>query len=200
MTQHRTVAVVDPLPSLRRGLEAAFSSAGWQVAGAPGNEVQGDLVVVAALDELGSADALEPWRAQHPELVLIAALSAPDRDSVAAAVAAAAAGVVPRDAEPDDVVRAAELALRGLATLPVQALRTLSRPGDGRKLAESLSAEDVRILRLLAEGATVAIVCRELAVAERTVYRRLERLYETLGVTSRVQALATAFRAGLLDP
>lgn len=67
-------------------------------------------------------------------------------------------------------------------------------PGNAKVLPE-----DLPVLRLLAEGATVATIGRLLHIGDRTVYRRLDELYARLGVTNRMAAVSYAFRWGVLE-
>jgi DNA-binding CsgD family transcriptional regulator len=61
-----------------------------------------------------------------------------------------------------------------------------------------LDAEDRQLLRLLAEGLSDRGIARKLGVAERTVTRRVSRLFATLGAATRFQAGVEAGRRGLL--
>lgn len=56
-----------------------------------------------------------------------------------------------------------------------------------------LSPRQWEVLRLVAEGATNAEIARRLFVAESTVRKHLENIYERLGVTTRTAAVTTAF-------
>lgn len=60
------------------------------------------------------------------------------------------------------------------------------------------TAEELRWLRHLADGSTVAQVARTAGYTDRAFYRRLKQVYLTLGTTSRTEALLEANRRGLL--
>lgn len=62
----------------------------------------------------------------------------------------------------------------------------------------SLSAEDLYVLRLLAEGVAVDAVARRLGLSERTVRRRVRGVCDRLQVQAPVQAIVWAARRGLL--
>lgn len=62
-----------------------------------------------------------------------------------------------------------------------------------------LTAREVEVLRLVAEGRTNAEVATELVIAEKTVSRHLSNIFTKLGVGSRTAAAAFAFEHGLLD-
>jgi DNA-binding NarL/FixJ family response regulator len=54
------------------------------------------------------------------------------------------------------------------------------------------------VLRLAARGMTNREIASELAVSTRTVQLRLTRLFETLSVGSRTEAVVEAIRANLI--
>jgi DNA-binding NarL/FixJ family response regulator len=53
------------------------------------------------------------------------------------------------------------------------------------------------VLRLLTEGKTNKLICRELALSESTVKTHLASIFRRLGATSRTQAVVAAARMGL---
>ena len=61
-----------------------------------------------------------------------------------------------------------------------------------------LSPRQWEVLRLAADGYTNAQIAQKLFVAESTVRKHLENIYERLGVTTRTAAVTTAFAAS--DP
>jgi DNA-binding NarL/FixJ family response regulator len=70
-----------------------------------------------------------------------------------------------------------------------------------RKLAPSgpqLSAREMEVLRLLAEGLGVAAIARQLYVSESTAKTHISKIYDKLGAANRAQAIMIAIRAGLL--
>ena len=48
-------------------------------------------------------------------------------------------------------------------------------------------------------GTAIAEMAHSLGYSQRTIYRALDRLYHTLGVTDRIQAVRKAATEGLLD-
>lgn len=58
-------------------------------------------------------------------------------------------------------------------------------------------AEELEVLRLLAEGRSIDNIARELAISPRTVRRRSRALCDRLGVQAPVEAVVWAVRRGL---
>jgi DNA-binding NarL/FixJ family response regulator len=62
-----------------------------------------------------------------------------------------------------------------------------------------LTARELEILRLLADGLGQKEIAMRLYLSPKTVSSHIERIYKKLGVRSRTQALAIAFRTSLVD-
>ena len=60
-----------------------------------------------------------------------------------------------------------------------------------------LGADELGVLRLLAEGETVDVVARRLGVSERTVRRRARSACDTLGCETTIEAIVWAVRHDL---
>jgi DNA-binding CsgD family transcriptional regulator len=72
----------------------------------------------------------------------------------------------------------------------VEALRAHERRRAG---VPDLTARQLQLLQLVADGHSNTQIARRLFVAEGTVRKHLENIYERLGVTSRAAAVANAF-------
>ena len=62
-----------------------------------------------------------------------------------------------------------------------------------------LSAREVEVLRLVANGAPHGQVARELGLSPKTVKNHLSNIYAKLGVANRTQAVALAVRQGFVS-
>jgi DNA-binding NarL/FixJ family response regulator len=69
--------------------------------------------------------------------------------------------------------------------------------GDLRRHLRGLTARQVEVLRLVAQGHTDRQIAAELGLSEKTVGRHLESIFAKLGVSSRAAAAAAAVRLGL---
>jgi LuxR family maltose regulon positive regulatory protein len=89
---------------------------------------------------------------------------------------------------------------RLLAALPrteVRGLRTEGGSSDSI-LVEALSAREIEVLRLVAEGQANKEIARQLIMAEATVKAHLTHIFGKLGVTRRTEAVAIARALGVL--
>jgi DNA-binding NarL/FixJ family response regulator len=64
----------------------------------------------------------------------------------------------------------------------------------------SLSPRERQILGLLAEGRTQSQIASELVISSKTVATHIQRILSKLGVHTRAQAVAMAFRRGIVEP
>jgi DNA-binding NarL/FixJ family response regulator len=83
-----------------------------------------------------------------------------------------------------------------LVTKALEQLEALSR---AQAQAEfGLSDQELRLLQLLSDGASTQDMATSLYLSERTVKRKVQDVLSKLGASSRAQAVATAFKRGLL--
>jgi DNA-binding NarL/FixJ family response regulator len=72
--------------------------------------------------------------------------------------------------------------------------------GNRRREDTGLSPREREILALLAEGRTQGQIASQLVISPKTVGTHIQHILSKLGVNSRAQAVATAFRRGLVEP
>lgn len=124
-----------------------------------------------------------------------------NQEIVAAAVAAGAAGFLPKNVDSGELKRAIHAVAQGKGFLhPDVTMPFLERIGalaraDSR---ERLTDREQGVLQELAEGKTTREIAGALVVSEETVKTHLAHIYQKLGVNDRVQAVALALRRGLV--
>jgi DNA-binding NarL/FixJ family response regulator len=67
-------------------------------------------------------------------------------------------------------------------------------------VAERLTSRELEILQLLAEGLAQAQIADQLVISPKTVGSHIEHILAKLGVRSRAQAVAVAYREELVEP
>jgi DNA-binding NarL/FixJ family response regulator len=126
------------------------------------------------------------------------------------ALRAGASGFLLKDVPADQLAHAIRVAAAGDALLAPSVTRRLiasfTRTGPAAPLPPpglaDLTAREVEVLGLLAEGLSNVEIGARLFVGEATVKTHVARILMKLGVRDRVQAVIVAFRAGLVpvDP
>ena len=155
-------------------------------------------------------EALPGLREAAPGAMLVALSADEKRETVLAAIAAGAAGYIPKTAQSGAMMAALRFVLSGGVYLPAAVLerraserRDSAVAGAVERSPEELglSPRQVDVLKLLVEGKSNKLIARDLAMSESTVKTHLEALFRRLGANSRTQAVVAAARLGLrLNP
>ncbi len=159
--------------------------------------------VPLALLDLGLPDSdgvggVVKLREAAPFTTVIVLSADPSREIVLAAIDAGAAGFVPKTAQGSALVHALRQVLDGGVYVPQAALAI---PDDAQPEATlDLSPRQLEVLRLLIEGKSNKLICRELDLSESTVKTHLLAIFRRLGVNSRTQAVLAAAQLGLRLP
>ena len=129
-------------------------------------------------------------RDRYPALRIVVLTLAAQPEQVSAALAAGADAYVLKAAHPDDLATAVRQCFAHSVYL--------AAPEQGAAAAAPLTAREVEILRLVAEGYSNRRLAELLAVSEPTVKFHLTNVYRKLGVANRTEASRWAQRQGML--
>jgi DNA-binding NarL/FixJ family response regulator/class 3 adenylate cyclase len=120
-----------------------------------------------------------------------------------------ATGFLLKDTPSDRLLDAVRVAAAGEALIAPRITRRLiadfaraSRPAGNElppALAE-LTAREIDVLRLVAQGMSNAEIARELVLGENTIKTHVGRVLGKLGLRDRVQAVVLAYETGLVTP
>ncbi len=142
-----------------------------------------------------------------PAVLAITAFSADDY--LVPVLLAGASGYLVKDSEPDEIVDAVISVHQGTAAISpsvsndlIGAVKQAYNPVSQREpLAKelALTARELEILDLLAEGLNNPEISRKLGVAETTIKTHMAKIFVKLDVRDRVQVLVEAARIGLIN-
>lgn len=197
--------IAAPSAVVRTGLEALAASSP-------------ELQVVGSLPDLSGADGLDPDvvlaallvdeippsnSAGLPPLVLLTHDSQPVWTLEALRLGVRA--LLPRDVSPAEILAAVEAAANGLAVLDPQhldALLSSAAPPAAQAEAEvgasALTARELEVLRMMAEGAANKIIAWKLGISEHTVKFHVASILARLGASSRTEAVTIGSRKGFV--
>lgn len=200
------VLIVAESPLARAGLAALLASqAGLAVVGqtAPDAELTTALAAYApdvlAWDFGWDADAglslLADLGGTPPALVLVA-----DTDTAQEALAQGARAVLPQDAGAETLAAALLAAARGLIVVTPDMLPTTltAAAGDAPLPADTLTARELEVLTLVAEGLANKAIAARLGISDHTVKFHINAVMTKLGAQSRTEAVVRATRLGLI--
>ncbi|MBU0492421.1 MAG: response regulator transcription factor [Chloroflexi bacterium] len=139
-------------------------------------------------------------KVRRPGTQIIILTSYPDDEVLFDAIAAGADGYVLKQIGSDDLVRALERVGRGESLLdPAVTDRVFARMREARQRDRAsafadLTAQEMQILALVAEGQTNREIGNVLHLSEKTVRNYVSEILRKLELTSRAQAAAYAAR------
>jgi DNA-binding NarL/FixJ family response regulator len=133
---------------------------------------------------------------RNPSLPVIVISTRRDGASVRAALDAGARGYLLEDDEDLDLLRAVERALAGERVLAPR-IAGLLLDGDGSK--PKLSAQELKVLRLVAEGLTNPEIGARLYLSRHTVKEYVSHAMRKLDATNRIEAVRAATALGLIE-
>ena len=151
-------------------------------------------------DGVGATRAI---KAVVPDTHVVLLTSNADEDVLVAAIEAGASGFVTKHKPAAEVTAAIRAAAGGEMLVSSDMLaRLLPRMnrGGGGKAAYDLTAREVEVLELLAEGTPNHELATRMGISRNTVRNHVQNLLTKLGVHSRLEAVALATREGLLRP
>ncbi|HYF11295.1 MAG TPA: response regulator transcription factor [Actinomycetota bacterium] len=168
-----------------------------------------DLALVdVRMPDLDGLELLRALKADRPELPVIMLSTYDNAPYVKRALADGAAGYLLKDATPEDLAQAINVAMSGsgnvLSPRVIQNLfeereATTGEHGsaNGRRGEYSLTQREHDILALLAEGRSNREIAQRLYLSEKTVKAHLAAIFRKLGVTNRTQAAMMAVQMGV---
>ena len=204
-----TVLLVDDHELIRHGLRRAFErDPGFKVVGEAGSVAEALAAIRAEQPEVvimdvrlpdgNGLDTVKKLRAAGETMGIVILTMYAGDEQLFGALEAGASSFVNKDAPAEEVLAAA----RHAATSPQSFSAADLASAMKRRLTPSgphLSPRESQVLRLLADGMSVAGIAKQLFVSESTAKTHISKLYEKLGAANRAQALMTALRLGLLE-
>ncbi len=203
--------IVDDHPVVRTGLRHLFETEpGFSVTAeaadglAAVEAVARDAPDIVLMDlqmpVMNGVDAIRKIRAL-PSAPPVLVLTTYDSDAqILSAVEAGAAGYLLKDAPRETLFAAVRSAVAGGAPLaPTVAARLLHRLGGAGAAQEPLTARELDVVRLVAQGASNREIARDLRISEATVKTHLLHIFAKLGVADRTSAVTTALERGLIE-
>jgi DNA-binding NarL/FixJ family response regulator len=199
--------VVDDHEVVREGLVALISRRDeFQVVAEAGTvaeaiaaarRFQPDLVVMdVRLPDGSGIEACREIRAEFPTIRVVMLTSYPDEEAVLSAILAGASGYLLKQVRGRDLVSALEAVGRGDSLLdPAVTERVLERVrrvanGEEKDELSELTAQERKILLLVAEGKTNKEIASEVFLSDKTVKNYVSSILSKLNLQRRAQAAA----------
>jgi DNA-binding NarL/FixJ family response regulator len=139
--------------------------------------------------------------ARWPEAAIVMLTAFEDEDVVFASLCNGATGYILKHTPPARVLEAVREARQGGAPMSpeiaAKVVRLFRRLPSPTRDATTLSAQELRLLALLAEGCSYQTAADQMHLSINTVRTYISRIYEKLHVHGKAEAVSKALRAGL---
>ncbi|MGE0354627.1 MAG: response regulator [Gemmatimonadales bacterium] len=207
MTQIRIV-IADDHPIFRAGLQGLLSDqADFQVVAEAANgkeairavrEAMPDVLLVdLQMPELDGLGAIRQIRELAPDTRILVLTTYDSDGDILRAVEAGATGYLLKDTPREELFRAIRATARGDSVLsPAVASKLVGRARG--PVERSLSARELEVLQLVAQGISNKIIGKDLRISEATVKTHLIHIFAKLGVDDRTRAVTVAMERGIL--
>jgi DNA-binding NarL/FixJ family response regulator len=166
-----------------------------------------DLALVdVRMPDLDGLELLRAIKTEWEELPVIMLSTYENAPYVKRALADGASGYLLKDATPEDLSQAINVAMSGSGNvLSPRVIQNLfedqeasnASSSNGRRSEYSLTQREHDILALLAEGRSNREIAGRLYLSEKTVKAHLAAIFRKLGVTNRTQAAMMAVQMGV---
>jgi DNA-binding NarL/FixJ family response regulator len=211
------VLIADDHGLIVEGLRMVLGRGGLDVVGAASNGRQAVemtealkpdvLLLDIRMPDMDGLTALEAIKASGMQTSVIMLTSFDTPEYMAKAIALGAAGFLSKETDPEAIPQAVRAVAAGEAIVDLDLLRAAlqmasspaARPAEFRRAASGdLTEQEVRILKLMAEGMSNSEVAESLSVSRNTVKTHVHNIFAKLGVTDRTQAVILAMRKGMV--
>jgi DNA-binding NarL/FixJ family response regulator len=199
------VFCVDDHPMLRKGIATVINDEpDMQVVGEASNAQEAveqfrkhrpDVTLMdLRLPDTSGIEAMRAIQAEFPGARIIVVTTFEGDAEIKRALEAGAHGYLLKNMPPDELVASIRHVYAGKKRIPSQlAARLAEHLSD-----EALTAREVEVLRLLAEGNRNIEIAERLFVSEKTIKAHVQHIMEKLGAKDRTQAVAIGIRRGII--
>jgi DNA-binding NarL/FixJ family response regulator len=200
------ILIVDDHPVVCSGLTSMLSvQAGIEVIGSASSGEEAlsiirrdlpDLMLLdlrmPGMDGIGVLNALKKME-RAPRVVVLTSFE--KEEDIYRAIRAGAHGYLLKDTSEPEMIAAIHIVFEGKRYIPRHIAARLTE----RMMRSDLTARELQILELLAQGSTNKQIAGTLSISDNTVRHHVNNIMEKLQVTDRTEAVATALRNGVLS-
>jgi NarL family two-component system response regulator LiaR len=214
MTETIQILIADDHRIVRKGLRALIEAKpNLEVIGeaTDGNEaviqaktLQPDVILMdLEMPHKNGITAIHEITEENPQARILVLTSFSDDARVFAAIKGGALGYLLKDSSPQELVQAIQAVSKGEPSLDsaiaMKLVHELNRPSNLPPTPEPLTAREVSVLKLVAQGRSNQEIAEELCVSQRTVGAHVSNILRKLHLANRTQAALYALREGLTN-
>jgi DNA-binding NarL/FixJ family response regulator len=207
------ILITDDHAVVREGLSAMLSrEKDFEVAGEAANgreaiqkarELKPDMVLMdLRMPEIDGIEAMRQIKTEHPAMQFIILTTYDNDEYIFKGIEAGARAYLLKDAPREDIFKAIRAVNRGESMIePAVAGKVLDRFAVLSRLAltpETLSAQEIKVLTLMAKGAGNKLIASNLNIGESTVKTHIQNIFHKLGVNGRTEAVTEALKKKII--
>ena len=214
MTEKIRILVVDDHAIVRTGISAWIETeADLELAGEASDGVEAiekalkldpDVILMdLVMPKKDGISAITNIIRENPNACILVITSFSEKTSAVPAIKAGASGFIMKDTSPEEMLQAIREVHRGNPWLSPEITRMLMRNNAEQEsphpLKELLTARELDVLKLLAQGLSDEEIAAELVVSKATVRFHVTNVFQKLQLKSRTQAALYAIREGFVS-
>jgi DNA-binding NarL/FixJ family response regulator len=152
---------------------------------------------------LDGAEATQQIVRDHPEVKVLILSTFETDNYVIQALRAGASGYLLKDAEPAAIASSIMAVLSGervmAGAVANRVLDMLTGASTPKEFYDGLTAREIEVLKLMANGQANKQIAYNLKISEKTVRNHISHIYEKLQIYDRAQAVLYAVRKALVE-
>jgi DNA-binding NarL/FixJ family response regulator len=208
------VLVADDHALFRDGLVSLLEAAGYEVVAQVGDgelaleralELEPELILLdLSMPKVGGHEVLRRLRNELPDANLVILTVSDDDKDLDDAIRYGANGYLQKSLDSDEFLELLGGLQRGEAAMTrrttARLIAGLAQPAqESTDPILSLTPREIELLALVQQGLSNLGIAQKLTISENTVKYHLKNIFQKLGVQNRTEAVAHAYRAGLLN-
>ncbi|MCP4542586.1 MAG: response regulator transcription factor [Chloroflexi bacterium] len=212
MTKTIRILIADDHPVVRQGLRGLLSTEpGMEVIGEAvdgakavlqARSLQPDVILMdIVMPNKNGIEAVREIKAENPDARILILTSFAEDDKVFPAIKSGALGYLLKDSSPQELLQAIHDVCRGEPslhpTIAHKLMYELDQPPDLPLTEDPLTAREVEVLRLVAQGLSNHEIAEKLFITYQTVGNYVSTILNKLHLANRTQAALYALREGL---
>ena len=146
------------------------------------------------MPELGGAEAIKLIHDVHPEIKIMVLTSFGTSKEMSDAITNGADGALMKDTAANDLIEAIRAIVAGKRIIPDRLLRQAKEDN----VTPKLSDRHLEILASIAQGQSNSDIAKQFGLSEISIKKQLSKIFESLGVSNRAEAVALALRKQML--
>jgi DNA-binding NarL/FixJ family response regulator len=207
-----TIAIFSADPVMRRSLEQLLHGDPTITVVAVADDPAAMLRLInqkhvdAVLVDTPPREQLADWRSRHDRTAFMVLVDGADEEDNLDALYAGARAILPRSAEPNEIVSTIEAVIKGFAILPHELLATLLNgtstaeelPDGNDEARARLTPRELEVLAAMADGVSNKAIARRLGISFHTAKFHVAAILAKLNADSRTEAVTRAAQLGLV--